>query len=119
MQCVWRSNPGVQGLSRLDSLADVSPVLVRFLGGRVLGLGCLTWLASALGLRLLIAQLAYPPLAKIRVMGDLNIVLVAQLAHAGLLAARDVGGGAGDLVDSKLFLEDVFSIRAALAGWWW
>ena len=28
---------------------------------------------------------------------------MAQLAHAGLLAARDVSGGAGDLVDNELF----------------
>ena len=36
-------------------------------------------------------------------MGDLNAVLMAQLAHVGLLAARGVGGDAGDLVDSKCF----------------
>ena len=31
---------------------------------------------------------------------------MAQLAQVGLLAARGVGGGAGDLVDSKLFSRD-------------
>ena len=43
------------------------------------------------------------PLATTLVMGDLNVVSMAELAHDGLLAARGVGGDAGDLVDSKSF----------------
>ena len=39
-------------------------------------------------------------MAKNLAIGDLNAVLMAQLAHAGLLAARGVGGYVGDLVDS-------------------
>ena len=55
------------------------------------------------------------PLAKTLVMGDLNAVLMVQLARVGLLAARDVGVGAGDLVDSKFFPRVYFQMGSC--GW--
>ena len=36
-------------------------------------------------------------------MGDVNAALIARLARVGLMAARGVGGDAGDLLGSKFF----------------
>lgn len=90
MQCVWRST----------SLAEVS--LDSATGFEE------WWLPDLASIRCGDAPVYCPtgctqphPLAKTFVMCDLNAALAAQLAHVGLLAALDLGGDAGDLVDCK------------------
>ena len=86
-------------LSWFDSLADVSSDSATDFED--------WWFADLASIRSGAAPVDCPagfthPLAKILTMSDLNAVLMAELAHVGLLAARGVGSDAGDLVDSKL-----------------
>ena len=105
---------GPPPLSWFDSLADVSsdsamdsedwllPALA-FIRSWAAPVDCLTGFTH--------------PLAKTLVMGDLNAVLMAQLAHVGLLPAQGVGGDAGDLVDCKIYPRDCFFVQFGWGGW--